>query len=166
MIIEKCNRTKSVILVIASVLILGLLSTNAQAGKNYNSSKSNTTTVAGQQHVSTLDRIRTDIEKQGIGINEEGIQSILRKHGIKGIKKIVIQRMGNRVEVLLLSDLSDLPKARSAVKPIGVPKHSAGSDCCKDCSGTCVKSDGSCFCYEELPPMEIKELPPMKIRRK
>jgi len=63
MFFEKKNRTKSMMLVIASLLILGLSATNAQAQKNFNSSKSNTSTVSG-----TLD-IDTSVAKKALKLD-------------------------------------------------------------------------------------------------
>lgn len=101
---------KSVMLVIVSVSILGLSSTNAQQ-KNWNSSKSNTSSIAYSPDVINKkkgQKIVADIDKL---VNINRIKQILRKNGIKGIKKIYIN-----VEVLLLTDPADKPWAQKALK--------------------------------------------------
>lgn len=103
---------KSVILVFASVSILGLSSTNAPfPQKNFNSAKSNTSAIAysddainkkkGQKIVADIDKL----------VNINRIKQILRKNGIKGIKKIYI-----KVEVLLLTNPADKARAQKALK--------------------------------------------------
>jgi hypothetical protein len=114
MIIVRGNRTKGVILVIASVLILGILSTTAQATKNYNSSKSNTSTIIGPVDPDTLGLIVKQIEQIGPErITERAVRKILDNHGVKGINHIEIQRRGPTVEVRILERQSDLPRAQS-----------------------------------------------------
>ncbi|MCH7973752.1 MAG: hypothetical protein IH949_07685 [Bacteroidetes bacterium] len=101
---------KSVMLVFASVSIFGLSSTNAQA-KNFNSSKSNTSAIAYSPDVISKEKgkkIVADIDKF---VNINRIKQILRKNGIKGIKKIYI-----KVEVLLLTNPADKSWAQKALK--------------------------------------------------
>ncbi len=117
MFFEKYNRTKSAMLVIASVLILGLSATDAKAQKNFNSAKSNTSTVVAVTDSDTLSIIVNEIDRIGAGkITERDVRQIIGKRGIKGINKIIIQRKGNKVEVLMLEQRSDLSAAQKALK--------------------------------------------------
>jgi len=117
MFFGKCSRTKNAMLIIASVLVLGLSATDAQATKNFNSSKSNTSTVVGVINSDTLHLIVADIDQIGArNITERDVRKILDKRGIKGVNKIVIQRKGNKVEVLMLEQAGDLPAAKIALK--------------------------------------------------
>lgn len=110
-----------ILLVIASLLILGLLSTRAQVAENYNSSKSNTATAVAPFDKNVVDSILREIDREGPGITEEGVKRILhygKVEGFERIKHIEIRRTGNRVEVLLLEDLADRPKAEKSLKAL------------------------------------------------
>ncbi len=101
---------KGIILVIASVFILGMFATDAQAAKYYGSSKSNTTSIAAPSDISmaTIRNMRAAIErqeKQGFGINEERLNSIARELGIPNWKRYrtVIEREKGKVRVLIFN---------------------------------------------------------------
>ena len=113
------------ILLIAGVLILGLLSTSAQATKDYNSSKSccpccYSINFVGPFDLGVITKILAEINRVGLNqLTEAKVQNILRSLRIDkdDIKKIILRRKGNKVvDVLLLADPTDLPAAQKALK--------------------------------------------------
>ncbi len=107
---------KSIILVIASVFILGLLSTNAQAVKNWNSSKSNTSTVVAPFDSGVIKNIQARIDRvRPNQLTEAKVREILKEFRITRPMSIVIEPKGNKVDVYILKTLADLPAARKAL---------------------------------------------------
>ncbi|MBI5328002.1 MAG: hypothetical protein HZB80_06905 [Deltaproteobacteria bacterium] len=120
--IAKGYKMRNFILVIASVLICGLISTSAEAVENHNSSRSNKTfPIAIGYNSRLVSADQANIIMDNIGqqppdqINEQKVLEILKANRITGINKIIVERKGSDIVILLLRNPQDESAARASI---------------------------------------------------